>query len=170
MPGKGCKIYCVLGENCLAHISISSLVHHFWVVLSLPLAIVMVSKHNYLQVLIAFAVLFQFMLDNIPTTHDVIHKLVMLLIEEQDLPPLTGKHSHKNVESQSSNIPHKRSQIRCNYARAEASIISDWVGEVPRFPDMQFKCTFLIKRHMVDKILNHLARRSSFWTKSVLCW
>jgi hypothetical protein len=34
-------------------------------------------------------------------------------------------------------------------------------------PDKQFDGTFRIKRHMVDTIINHLAKRDTFWIKTV---
>ena len=137
----------------------------------------MLSKNNvnilamdfiaYLQVLIAVVVLFQRVLENVSISDDVIREFVMQTIQEHDLPPLTGKRRHQTVGSQTSNLSQKRTRIKYDYARAEASVMSDWVGDVPRFPDRQFERTFRIKRHMVDTILNHLARRSSFWTKTV---
>ena len=66
-----------------------------------PLAIVMVSTCyenvftvdfiDYLRVLIAIAVLPQFLLDEVTIPDYVIRKMVMQTIEEHDLPPLTGK-------------------------------------------------------------------------------
>ena len=118
--------------------------HRLPFVLSPPLAIVMVSTHfenvfavdfiAYLQVLIAVAVLLQFLLDEV-TIPDDIHEMVMQTIEELGLPPLTGKQRGKKGAISFSNSPAKWPCIKYDYARAEASILSDWVGAVPRFPD-----------------------------------
>ena len=47
----------------------------------------------YFQILIAVAVLLQFLLDEVEVTipDDVVRKMVMQTIEEHDLPTLTGK-------------------------------------------------------------------------------
>ena len=50
--------------------------------------------------------------------------------------------------------------------RAYNYMMSDWLGTVPRFHDMQFKRTFRIKRSLVDYIIGNLARYDSFWTQS----
>ena len=41
----------------------------------------------YLQVLIAFAVVIQVLLEDVPITDDIVHEIVMQAIEEHDLPP-----------------------------------------------------------------------------------
>jgi hypothetical protein len=45
----------------------------------------------YLQVLLAVAVLLQFLLDEVTIPDDVVREMVMQMIEEHDLPQLTGK-------------------------------------------------------------------------------
>jgi hypothetical protein len=58
---------------------------------------------------------------------------VMQIIEEYDLPPLTGKHRHQQSLSPSNQS--KRAQIEYDYKCVQDSVLSDWLGEVPRFPD-----------------------------------
>eukprot|EP00804_Cyclotella_cryptica_P015099 CCRYP_000680-RA/>CCRYP_000680-RA protein AED:0.00 eAED:0.00 QI:23/-1/1/1/-1/1/1/26/445 len=86
--------------------------------------------------------------------------MVIEAIDEHNLPPLTQKRTRASSAGQAK-------RIKYDYQRAEESVFSDWVGEVPTFPDKQFEDTFRIKRHMVDIILNHLCRRNSFWIKGV---
>ena len=132
----------------------------------------MVSMHNenvltmdfiaYLQVLIAVSVLLQFLLDEVTIPDDIVREMVMQTIEEHHLPQLTGK-CHCPPPS---NLPiHPRTQY--DIKRAEESVLSDWVGVAPQFPDRQFEQAFRMKRHMVDTILNHLCRRNTFWVKTV---
>jgi len=47
---------------------------------------------GYLQVLIAFAVVIQVLLEDVRIPDDGVCKIVMQMIEEHELPPLTGKH------------------------------------------------------------------------------
>jgi hypothetical protein len=91
--------------------------------------------------------------------------MVTQTIEEHDIPPLTGKHQ-KRQRSSNSNLA-KRTCIKYDYKRAKESVLADWAGEVPCFPDRQFEHTFRIKCHMVDTIINHLAHRDKFWIKTV---
>ncbi len=63
--------------------------------------------------------------------------------------------------------PPKRTHIKYDYNQAEDSVFSDWVGEVPQFSDKEFERTFRIKCRMVDTIINHLAKRDTFWIKTV---
>ena len=100
--------------------------------------------------------------DDIEIPQDVIRDMVLEAVDEHDLPPLTGKRTRASSAGQP-----KRPRIKYDYQRAEQSVLSDWVGEVPRFPDKQFERTFRIKRHMVDTILNHLCHRNTFWVKTV---
>ncbi len=118
----------------------------------------------YLQVLIVFWLIAHASLveDDIEIPQDVVRDMVLEALDEHDIPPLTGKRTRASSAGQP-----KRPRIKYDYQRAEESVLSDWLGEVPRFPDKQFERTFRIKRHMVDTILNHLCRRSSFWIKSV---
>ena len=53
----------------------------------------------YLKVLIAFAVVIQVLLEDVPIPDDVVCKIVMQTIEEHDLPPLTGKHHRHRLVS-----------------------------------------------------------------------
>jgi hypothetical protein len=118
-----------------------------------------------LQVLMVFGLIAHAALDedDIEIPQDVIRDMVLEVVDEHDLPPLTGKRTR--ASSASAGQP-KRPHIKYDYQRAEQqSVFSDWVGEVSRFPDKQFERTFRIKRHIVDTILNHLCRRSSFWVK-----
>jgi hypothetical protein len=57
--------------------------------------------------------------------------------------------------------------MKYDHKRAEKSVMSDWVGTVPRFSAKQIECTFRIKRNMVDDILNNLANYDTSWTKTV---
>ena len=84
------------------------------------------------------------MLEEVPIPDDGIHELVMQKIEEHNLPPLNGKRNHQNGATPSSNNQPKRQHIKYDYARVEASVISDWAGDVPCFPNKQFECTFRI--------------------------
>ena len=43
----------------------------------------------------------------------------------------------------------------------------DWMGPVPRFPDKSFERTFRITRSMVETLVTHLAKKHSFWRKTV---
>lgn len=117
-----------------------------------------------LQVLMVFGLIAHAALDedDIEIPQDVIRDMVLEAVDEHDLPPLTGKRTRASSAGQP-----KRPRIKYDYQRAEQSVLSDWVGEVPRFPDKQFERTFRIKRHMVDTILNHLCRRNTFWVKTV---
>ena len=98
----------------------------------------------YLQVLVAVAVVIQFLLEDVPIPDDIVCKIVMQTIEEHNLPPLTVKHHHHRIVSPSPSNQPKRTCIQYDYKRAEKSVLSDWVGSVPRFPDKQFECTFRI--------------------------
>jgi len=142
---------------------------------SLPIAMVSTLNANFLsmdfiaflQVLFAFAVVVQFLLEDVPIPDDVILEIAMQTVEEHNLSPLAGKHRHrKSVSPSSSNQP-KWPLIQSDYKRAEKNVISNWVGAVPHFPDKKFEHTFRIMQYMVDIILNHLASQNSFWTKTV---
>jgi hypothetical protein len=50
--------------------------------------------------------------------------------------------------------------IKYNREQARKCIMDDWLGHVLRFPDKLFKHTFHLKCHMVDTILNHLAKHT----------
>ena len=118
----------------------------------------------HLQVLIAVAVVLVFLLDDVSIPDDFVREMVMQTIEEHDLPPLTGKRCRldgRDEISFTANDP-KRPRIKYDYERAHESVLSDWMGAVPRFPDKQFQRTFRIKREMVDIIINHLASTNSF--------
>ena len=180
-----------LGEVCdliVGYIFVVFVVMHVWsqykhlLPASLPyhcplsptLVIVMASKRvdsslvdfiAFLQVLIAFAVVA--LSQDVPIPDDVIREIVVQMIDNHDLPPLTGKCRHRRIVSPSHSNPPKRACIQYDYKRAEESVFSDWVGPVPRFPDKQFESTFRIKQSMVDIILNHLASTNRFWTKTI---
>ena len=57
--------------------------------------------------------------------------------------------------------------MKYDHERAEQSVMSDWVGTIPRFSDKQFEHSCRIKRHMVDVIPNNLAHYDTFWTTTV---
>ena len=119
----------------------------------------------YLQVLIAVTVVLLFSFGNVSVPDDVVREIVMQTIEEHKLPPLTGKRRRQDGQDEIAltvNNP-KRSRIQYDYKRAHESVLSDWIGAVPRFPDKQFQQTFRIKREMVDITINHLAYANSFW-------
>jgi hypothetical protein len=119
----------------------------------------------YLQVLIAVAVVLLFSFDDVSIPDDVVREMVMQTIEEHELPPLTGKRRRQDGQDEialTANDP-KRPRIQYDYKRAHESVLSDWIGAVPRFPDKQFQRTFRIKREMVDITINHLAYANSFW-------
>jgi hypothetical protein len=78
--------------------------------------------------------------------------------------PLRGK---RICPSQSESRATKKAKVVYDRRRAEECVMTDWLGDVPRFPDRQFERTFRIKRSMVDIILNNLARHDTFWTSSV---
>ena len=123
----------------------------------------------YLQVLIAVAVVLLFSFDDVSIPDDVVREMVMQTIEEHELPPLTGKRRRQDGPDETAltaNDP-KRLRIQYNYKRAYESVLSDWIGAVPRFPDKQFQRTFRIKREMVDIIINHLASTDSFWIQNI---
>ena len=190
MPSTGHKFSCSCGVK-RRHFSVTSFVpsvHSFPSAIAatvllpclcplsfvfLPhVAIVMLLKGNknvlapdfivYLQILIAFRLVIQASLDDIIVPDDVIRDLVMQTVEEHDLPQLTGKWCRTSSPEQL-----KRPRIQYDYKRAEDSVLSDWVGDVPRFPDKQFEHTFRIKCHMDNTIINHLCCRNSFWIKTV---
>ena len=61
--------------------------------------------------------------------------------------------------------PHKKCKVVVyHHERAFCCVMSDYLGPVPRFPDMLFEQMLRIKRSMVDIMLNNLAWRDSFWT------
>ena len=82
----------------------------------------------YLHILAAFAVILHFLFKDVPIPDDV-HEMVMKTIGDCDLPPLTGK--HRRVQSQDDSNPPKRTRIKYDYKRAEDSVFSNWVREVP---------------------------------------
>mgnify|MGYP006207789405 CR=1 FL=1 len=51
--------------------------------------------------------------------------------------------------------------------RAYKCVMSDWLCDVPRFPDKHFERVFRLKRHLVDFIVNNLAKHDSFWTQTI---
>lgn len=114
----------------------------------------------YLQVLIAFAVVIQSLLEDVHILDDIICKVVMQTIEGHNLPPLTGRCHHNRLMSPSPSIQPKWTRIECNYKWTEESVLSNWVHLVLRFPEKQFERTFQIKRQMFDIILNHLAGKN----------
>ena len=60
----------------------------------------------YVQVLIAFAVVIQVLLEDVPIPDNAAHEIVMQIIEEHDLPRLTGKwHCHRLVSPSPTNQP-----------------------------------------------------------------
>jgi hypothetical protein len=100
---------------------------------------------SFIQLLIKFSVLVQLICPE-PIPDDVICKLVMNVICDHNLDPLVGKHCHhqSNVED----VLQKRVCIEYNNKRAELSILSDWVGDVPWFANKQLKRTFRIKQNI----------------------
>jgi hypothetical protein len=64
-----------------------------------------------------------------------IRDLVMSAICAHSLPPLAGKHCrlHRNAED----VVQKRAGAECDHKRAEMSVLSDWVGAIPRHVDKQ---------------------------------
>jgi len=123
--------------------------------------------HIHFHTLGATAVVLQFLLDEVPIPDDVVCEMVMHTIAEHNLPPLTGERCHQKGVTPYVNSQPKRPCIKYDYSSKDASVLIDWVGAVPCFPDKQFECTFRIKHHMVDTILNYLVHRSSFWIKTV---
>ena len=123
----------------------------------------------HLQVLIAVAVVLVFLLDDVSIPDDVVREMVMQTIEEHDLPPLTGKRCCLDGLDEISLTPNNltRPRIKYDYKWAHDSVLSDWMGAVPRFPDKQFQLTFRIKRDMVDIIINHLVSTNPFWTQHI---
>jgi hypothetical protein len=105
-------------------------------------------------------------LEDFPIPDDVLCDMVVQSIDDRNLPPLKGKRQRRIQNQDPPNTP-KRTCIQYDYKHAEASVLSDWLGEVPCFPDKQFECTFRIKCHMVDTIINHLAKNDSFWIKTI---
>ena len=121
----------------------------------------------YVEILIAIVFILHLMSQDVPLPRDVVEEMVMQTIEEYNMPPLTGRHHRRVSSSASMSIPIKRPRIKYDYLRAEECVMADWVGGVPRFPDKQFERIFRIKPHMADIIINHLARRDTFWIKTV---
>jgi len=121
----------------------------------------------YIKILMAIVVILHLMSQDVPLPQDVVEEMVLQTIEEYDSPPLTGRRRRRVSSSASMSIPIKRPRIKYDYLRAEECVMADWVGDLPRFPDKQFERTFRIKPHMVDIIINHIARRNTFWIKTV---
>ncbi len=97
--------------------------------------------------------------------HDGIAEMVYDFIREHDVQLLSGKRCSSDPDD-----PHpikKRKQINYDRERAKKCAMDDWLGPIPRFPDKSFECTFCINRVMVDTIINHLAKRDSFWRQTV---
>jgi len=121
---------------------------------------------SYLHILAAFVVILHLLLEDVSIPDNVLREMVVQSIDNRNLPPLIGKHRRRIENQDPLNIP-KRMLIQYDYKCTEASVLSDWLGEVPHFPDKQFERTFRIKRHMVDTIINHLAKNDNFWIKTV---
>ena len=145
--------------------------HHIIVFLiaRYTLPMLMFGMVSYLHILAAFAVILHLLLEDVPISDDVLCEMVVQSIDDRNLPPLTGKHRRRIQNQDPSNTP-KRTRIQYDYKCAEASVLSDWLGEVPRFPDKQFERTFRIKCHMVDTIINHLAKKILFGSRPFVEW
>ncbi len=97
---------------------------------------------------------------------DVIAEMVYDFIREHDVQPLSAKTCSSDPDD--AHPIKKRKLIHYDRERAKKCVMDDWLGPIPRFPDKSFECTFRIKRVMVDTIINHLAKRDSFW-RQTLC-
>jgi hypothetical protein len=57
-----------------------------------------------------------------------------------------------------------RKLVMYDHERANKCVMSDWLCKVPRFPDKHFERVFRLKRHLVNFIVNNLAKYDPFWT------
>lgn len=114
---------------------------------------------SYLHILTAFAVILHLLLKDVPIPDDVLHEMTMQSMNDHNLPSLTGKHQRRSQSQDPLNFP-KMTCIRYEYKHAEGSVSSHRLGEVSHFPDNQFKCTFRIECHTVD-------RSSITWLKKI---
>ena len=119
---------------------------------------------SYLHILAAFAVILQLLLEDVLIPDNVLHEMV---VQSRWLWPHSTRKFRRRIQNQDPLNPPKRLRIQHDYIFTEDSVLSDWLGEVPHFPDKQFKRTFRIKHHMLDMIINHLAKKDSFWIKTV---
>ena len=55
----------------------------------------------------------------------------MNVIHDHDLAPLVGKHHHHH--SNAEDVVWKRTYVEYDHKRAEMSILSDWVDDIPQF-------------------------------------
>lgn len=91
--------------------------------------------------------------------HNVIEGIVLDIICEQNIAPLSGNRRYITNEDGSRNKPR---WIEYNWD-------DNWMGPIPWFPDKSFECSFQIRREMFDVIINNLAKNDSFSSQTV-CW
>jgi hypothetical protein len=74
---------------------------------------------------------------------DYIAEMVYDFARKHDVQPLSGKRRSSDPDD-----PHpikKRKHINYNRERAKKSVMDDWLGPIPRYPDKSFEHTFCIK-------------------------
>lgn len=119
---------------------------------------------SYLHILTSFAVILHLLLEDVPIPDDVLNEMVVQSSNNHNLPSLTGKHQRRIQSQDPLNLP-QMTCIQYDYKHAEDSVSSDRLGEVPHFPDKLFEHPFRIECHMVNTIINHLAKKDSFCIK-----
>ena len=94
--------------------------------------------------------------------------MVLRIIHNNDIRLQSGKRSKSSIDHnlEMSNEP---KQIKYDHERAGKCVQDNWMGPIHCFPDKSFERTFWITRSMVDMLVNHLAKRFSFWRQAVCC-
>ncbi len=95
----------------------------------------------------------------------VITEMVYNFIHDHDVWPLSQKRHSSDADDR--HPTKKWKQIQYNRDRAKKCMMDDWLGPIPMLPDNSFQCTCLIKRAMVDTIINHFAMCNRFWKQMV---
>ncbi len=105
----------------------------------------------------------------IEVPRDVARDMVDEFIRENNITSLSSKRKQKtaNQGNNEDTQTNKRQRVNYDHERARVCVQDDWMGPVPRFSDKSFERTFRITRSMVETLVNHLAKRDSFWRKTV---
>jgi len=106
--------------------------------------------------------------DEFEIPRDVAEEMDLHVIHNNGIRALSGKRS-KRGNDHNADMLNKPKWIKYDHERARKCVQDDWMGPIPHFPDKSFGRIFWITRSMVDVLINHLAKRYSFWQHKVCC-
>jgi hypothetical protein len=107
---------------------------------------------------------------DIEVPRDIARDMVDEFIREKNITSLNSKSEKSNFNRENQEdtpTNNKRQRVKYDHERARLCVQDDWMGPVPRFSDKSFERTFRITRSMVETLVTHLAKRDSFWRRTV---